>query len=69
MPGKAKPETLRRASTALVAALAHPEVATSATAFGLDIQSSSPTALADLLKADAEEWQRIIKQIGFTAES
>ena len=69
MPGKAKPETLRRASTALVAALAHPDVATSANAFGLDIQSSSPAALADLLKADAEEWQRIIKQIGFTAES
>jgi hypothetical protein len=28
-----------------------------------------PQVLGDLLKADAEEWRRLIKQIGFTAES
>ena len=27
------------------------------------------SGLGDLLRADAEEWRRLIKQIGFTAES
>jgi hypothetical protein len=36
---------------------------------GMEVQSSSPQVLGDLLRADAEEWRRLIKQIGFTAES
>ncbi len=28
-----------------------------------------PDMLASLLKADAEEWRRLIKTVGFTAES
>ena len=31
--------------------------------------SSRPSALGELLHADAKEWGRLIRQIGFTAES
>jgi hypothetical protein len=37
--------------------------------FGMEVQPSTPQVLADLLKADADEWRKLIKQIGFTAES
>ena len=69
LPGKAKPETVRRAAAYLQPALAQQDVITSMAQLGMEVQSSSPQALGDLLKADAEEWRRLIKQIGFTAES
>jgi tripartite-type tricarboxylate transporter receptor subunit TctC len=69
LPGKAKPETVRRASAYLQPALTSPEVIEYGKQFGLEIQPSSAPALSDLLKADAEEWRRLIKQVGFTAES
>ncbi|MGH8864705.1 MAG: tripartite tricarboxylate transporter substrate-binding protein [Burkholderiales bacterium] len=69
LPGKAKPEVIRRASAYLQPALAQPDLIEYGKQFGLEIQSSSAPALADLLKADADEWRRLIKQVGFTAES
>lgn len=69
LPGKAKPEVIRRASAYLQPALAQPDLIEYGKQFGLEIQSSSAPALADLLTADAEEWRRLIKQVGFTAES
>lgn len=69
LPGKAKPEVIRRASAYLQPALAQPDLVEYGKQFGLEIQSSSAPALADLLKADAEDWRRLIKQVGFTAES
>ncbi|HSH91084.1 MAG TPA: tripartite tricarboxylate transporter substrate-binding protein [Ramlibacter sp.] len=69
LPGKATPQVVRRASAYLQPALAHPEVAEFGRQYALEVQSSSAPALADLLKADAEEWRRLIKQVGFTAES
>jgi tripartite-type tricarboxylate transporter receptor subunit TctC len=69
LPGKASPEVVRRASAYLQPALAHPDVVDFGKQFGMEVQSSSPSMLADLLKADAEEWRRLIKQVGFTAES
>jgi tripartite-type tricarboxylate transporter receptor subunit TctC len=69
LPGKAKPETVRRAAAYLQPALAQQDVITSMAQLGMEVQSSSPQALGDMLKADAEEWRRLIKQIGFTAES
>ena len=50
-------------------ALAQPDLVASMAQVGMEVQSSSSQVLADLLKADAEEWRRLIKQIGFTAES
>ncbi len=69
LPGKAKPETIRRASAYLQPVLTNPEVVEYGKQFGLEIQPSTASALAELLKADAEEWRRLIKQVGFTAES
>ena len=69
LPGKAKAEVVRRASAYLQPALAQPDLVEYGKQFGLEIQSSTAPALADLLKADADEWRRLIKQVGFTAES
>lgn len=69
LPGKAQADTVRRASAYLQPVLAQPELQEFGKQFGLEVQSSSAPALADLLKADAEEWRRLIKQVGFTAES
>lgn len=69
LPGKASADTVRRASAYLQPVLAHPDLIEFGKQFGLEVQASSAPALADLLKADAEEWRRLIKQVGFTAES
>ena len=69
LPGKARPEVVRRAAVALQSALAQADLIEYGKQFGLEIQSSSPSALAELLQADAEEWRQLIKQVGFTAES
>jgi tripartite-type tricarboxylate transporter receptor subunit TctC len=69
LPGKASAETARRASAYLQPALAQPDVVAYGKQFGLLVSSSSADALADLLQADSAQWQKLIKQIGFTAES
>jgi tripartite-type tricarboxylate transporter receptor subunit TctC len=69
LPGKASADAVRRASAYLQPVLAHPDLIEFGKQFGLEVQASSASALADLLKADAEEWRRLIKQVGFTAES
>jgi tripartite-type tricarboxylate transporter receptor subunit TctC len=69
LPGKATPETVRRAAAYLQPALAQQDVVSSMAQVGLEVQSSSAEALGDLLRTDAEEWRRLIKQIGFTYES
>lgn len=69
LPAKAAPDTLRRAASSLQAALAQADVIEFGRQFGLEVQSSSAPALAELLKADANEWRQLIKEIGFTAES
>lgn len=69
LPGKAGAEVIRRASAYLQPALAQPDLVEYGRQFGLEIQSSTAPALADLLKADADEWRRLIRQVGFTAES
>jgi tripartite-type tricarboxylate transporter receptor subunit TctC len=69
MPAKASAQTQRRIAAYLQPALAQPDVVSSMALVGMEIQSSTPEALADLLRADADEWRMLIKQIGFTAES
>ena len=69
LPGKASADVARRASAYLQPALAQPDLVSSMAQVGLEVKSSSADALADLLRADAEEWRRLIKQIGFNAES
>lgn len=69
LPGKARPEVVRRAAAYLQPALAQPDLVVSMAQVGMEVQSSTSQVLGDLLKADADEWRRLIKQIGFTAES
>lgn len=69
LPGKARPEVARRAAAYLQPALAQPDLIASMAQVGMEVQSSSSQVLGDLLRADADEWRKLIKQIGFTAES
>jgi tripartite-type tricarboxylate transporter receptor subunit TctC len=62
-------EVVRRAAAYLQPALAQPDLVASMAQVGMEVQSSTSQVLGDLLKADADEWRRLIKQIGFTAES
>ena len=67
LPGNAAPDVVHHASREVAKALAQPEVAAKLGKIGLEVQSSSSSALIDLLKADAEEWRRLIRLIGFSA--
>lgn len=69
LPAKASPDVVRRAAAYLQPALADKDLITSMGQVGMEVESSSPQKLGELLRADAEEWRRLIKQIGFTAES
>lgn len=69
LPGKATPETIKRASDALQAALSQPEVVEYGKQYGLEVKPSTAAQLAQMLKADADQWRGLIKQTGFTAES
>ena len=69
LPGKASPATVRRAAAYVQTALSQSDLISSMAQVGLEVQSSSSQVLADLMKADAEEWRRLIKRVGFTAES
>ena len=69
MPAKASGDTVQRAAAALEQAVKQSDVVEFGKQFGLEVQSSTPRALADLLKADASEWSGLAKQTGFTADS
>jgi tripartite-type tricarboxylate transporter receptor subunit TctC len=69
LPGKANAEVVRRASAALVPALAQPDLVSTMAGLGMDVQSSTPQKLAELLHNDVSDWARYTKQIGFTPES
>ena len=69
LPGKASADTVKRASQALQSALVHPEVVDYGKQYGLEVRSSTAAQLAQMLKADADQWRGLIKQTGFTAES
>ena len=69
LPGKAAPDVVQRANTALRAALAEREVVEGLELMGLESKSSTPGELAAMLKADNERWGPVVKAIGFTADS
>jgi tripartite-type tricarboxylate transporter receptor subunit TctC len=69
LPGKASPATVRRATSNVQIALAQNDLITSLAQVGLEVQSSTPQVLTDLLRADTEEWRRLVEQSGFTPES
>jgi tripartite-type tricarboxylate transporter receptor subunit TctC len=69
MPAKAGAEAVQRASAALQKAIVEPDVIEFGKRFGMEMQTSSPRQLADVLKADAAEWSGLAKETGFTADS
>lgn len=69
LPGKAKPDVARRAAAYLQAALTQPDLVSTMAQLGLEVQPSTSAALAEQMRADTEEWRRLIKTIGFTPES
>lgn len=69
LPGKAADSVVSRAAEHLKAALRENNLIDSLAQHGLEVQSSSPSELAALLAADAEEWKRLIRLIGFSSES
>jgi tripartite-type tricarboxylate transporter receptor subunit TctC len=69
LPGKASPDVARRAAAYLQPVLAQADLVAYGRQFGLEVESSTAPALAELLHADTQEWRRLIKQTGFTAES
>jgi tripartite-type tricarboxylate transporter receptor subunit TctC len=68
-PGKARPEVVQRASAALRAAMAPPEMHLALVQLGLEPASAGPEELAALMRADAQSWRKLITRLGFTAES
>lgn len=69
LPGKATAQAVRHAAAYLQPALAQPDLLEFGRQLGMEIQSSSPSELAELLRKDGQEWRRLIKLVGFTAES
>lgn len=69
LPARSTPQVVQRTSTHLQKALANPELISSMADLGMEVQSSTPEALAALLKADLEEWRVLIKKVGFTMDS
>ena len=69
LPGKASAEARRRAAAYLKPALGSQDVIDSLAQVGMEVRSSTPDELAAWLKADAEQWRGIVKEIGFSADS
>ncbi len=69
MPGRTPPEIVRRAAAYLQPVVSHPDVVSTLAIYGMSPKASTPQELSDVIAKDTEEWRRIIKQIGFTAES
>jgi tripartite-type tricarboxylate transporter receptor subunit TctC len=69
LPAKATPEARRRAAAYLQPALASKDLIDSMAQVGMEVQSSTPDQLAAWLKADADQWRGIVKEIGFSADS
>ena len=69
LPARASADTVQRAASALERAIREADVVEFGKQFGLEVQSSTPRALGELLRADAAEWSGLAKQTGFTADS
>ncbi|HEY0820764.1 MAG TPA: tripartite tricarboxylate transporter substrate-binding protein, partial [Rhizobacter sp.] len=69
VPAKTRPAMVTRAAAYLRMALTAPEVVEGIRQFGLEAAHSTPQQLADMLRADSQEWRSLIRTVGFTAES
>ena len=68
LPGKAAPELVQRAATAIRAALSTPEMPDALAQFGLEVAITSPAELTKAVKDENAAWAPIVKRVGFTPE-
>jgi tripartite-type tricarboxylate transporter receptor subunit TctC len=69
LPAATPPAQVARASTAIQAILARPDLQQAMEPGCVEVRGSAPEALAQLLKADTARWAPVVKSIGFTADS
>ncbi|RYY92864.1 MAG: twin-arginine translocation pathway signal protein, partial [Comamonadaceae bacterium] len=69
LPARATEPVQARASAAVRAAMSDPALLAALHQAGVDPASSTPAELRAMLDADTEEWMRLTREIGFTAES
>jgi tripartite-type tricarboxylate transporter receptor subunit TctC len=69
LPGAARPDLVTRVASHLKLALQQPDLVEAADKLGLEVASSTPQDLRDMIQADSKEWQVWVKKIGFTAET
>jgi len=67
-PARTPPDVVARLNTALVAALAQPDLKARISSFGLKPTGTSPAQLAAIQRADADKWGAIVKASGFVAD-
>ena len=68
LPGKAAPEVVQRAASAIRAALSGPEVPEALAQFGLELALGTPAELARAVQAETAAWAPIVKRVGFMPE-
>lgn len=69
MPRGGGAAVVEQAAHQLRAAVRVPALVSGLREAGVDVASSSPDELAQMLEADTREWSRLTKEVGFTAES
>lgn len=69
LPGSASPQVVARAAASLKLALQQKDLIDAATLLGIEVASSTPQELTEMIRADNDEWRVWVKNIGFTAES
>lgn len=69
LPGGAKPEVVTRVAAHIKQALQQKDLVDHASQLGLEVASSTPQELVEMVRTDSDEWRVWVKRIGFTAES
>lgn len=65
LPGKAAPELVQRAASAIRAALSGPEIPEALAQFGLELALNTPADLAKAVKDENTAWAPVVKRVGF----
>ena len=68
LPGKASPEVVQRAASAIRAALSGPEIPEALAQFGLELALNTPADLAKAVKDENTAWAPIVKRVGFVPD-
>ncbi len=69
LPLNSTPEQIQQLNRSVVEALAAPSVVESLSLMGMEAASSTPQELDALLKADYLRWEKLVKSVGFTADT